>query len=147
MKRIQKNTCWWFKKGQKKGRCLGKQDHHLLSSLTAIFHFSFPRLPTKSEGCTACVCLPHNVFVFVFFPCLFLLLEGSCIFHGYTPLLEGNYIWKMNKQKGFDYPTPKQSSKTFYLQTTCLQGCVQGVNQCLTLRPCHLIKRHIVFVL
>lgn len=31
-------------------------------------HFSFPRLPAESEGCTcACVSLPHNVFVFVFF--------------------------------------------------------------------------------
>ena len=86
-----------------------------LDSLTSFSSFLISKVTSRIWRVHLCLCFSTTQCLCVCFLSLFLLSEGSCIFHGYTPLLAGNYIWKMNKQKGFDYP--KQSSKTFFLFT------------------------------
>lgn len=120
-----------------------KLDHHSLGkSLTAFFspHFSFPRLLIILKGVLS-VFLHHTISLCLLsFSASFYFVGwwgGSCIFHGYTPLLAGNYIWKMNKQKGFDYP--KQSPNFLFRDHTPAGTYAGGEPASLTLCPCPLI--------
>lgn len=129
----------------RKGKSLVNLDTSL-DSLTSFSLFLISKVTSRIWRVHLCLCFSTTQCLCVCFLSLFLLSEGSCIFHGYTPLLAGNYIWKMNKQKGFDYP--KQSSKTFffiiYRPHACRDVWRGGEPDSLTRRPSHLIKRLIV---